>query len=68
MITDPVAQHLSEKRNALMQRLGVKSYMHECLANEMRGLAQQIANIDRELQQLAKESPHGRTDEAHPQP
>lgn len=68
MSTDPVAQHLAEKRAALMQRFGVKSYMHECLANEMRGLAQQIANIDRELQQLAKESPHGRTDEAPPQP
>lgn len=63
---NPVAQHLADKRAALMNRLGMKSYMHECLANEMRGLAQQIANIDRELQQLAKETPNGRTDEAVP--
>lgn len=63
---NPVAQHLADKRATLMNRLGMKSYMQECLANEMRGLAQQIANIDRELQQLAKEPSNGRTDEAAP--
>jgi ubiquinone biosynthesis protein UbiJ len=67
-IENPVAQHLAEKRLALVNRLGIKSFMHECLANEMRQLAQQIAHLDRELHQLAKETPDGRTDEELAQP
>lgn len=65
---NPVAQHLADKRLTLVNRLGMKSYMQECLANEVRLLAQQIANLDRELSALASESADGRTDEVPAQP
>lgn len=67
-MSNPVAQHLQDRRKALMDRLATKSLMREYLTAEVQQTVHQIATIDRELQTLAKEATHGRPEADADQP